>query len=383
MSTPKDLSPKFTALANSLRGRYAWQYVKTGITSQGAYMTHFELERNGIAIRATPLTGSKGALMGVNFLIAVRTNPIAARTCLRRETALDRFGKRFGINREFHLGDAAFDHAVYIDSDAQDTALARFFDTQGVRLSVLRILGTLPVELHLHPDPLHSVQGTPSIRVKVDLQQFTQTQAVETVLAAATELALECDRMSSAAVGPYGRGGPNATHEDAPLTFRKGRSIVAAALVLVPPFIALVAPNGRSFGGTLILLGLGLGVVLWSCLAVLFARMFRGRSSSLQTVLLLCFFSLGIFPFSVTALEQINVLFDSGPLTTRDAQAHLVRPSKGSPYIVVRATWLSGEPTVHYNETPWACSSSVDVPVKVDTRAGALGVPWIVSLRSP
>lgn len=383
MGTPKDLWPRFTELANSVRGRYAWQYVKSGIASQSAFVGHFDVERNGVPIRATPLTGSKGTLLGANFLVRVRKNPVTARTTLRRETGIDRLGKRFGINREFHLGDANFDHAVYIDSDAQDATLAHLFETLGIRASILRILGAAPVEISLHPDPLHAFEGAACLRISVDLKDFSSPPMLELVLAASAELALECDRTTGPALGPYGRGSPMAMSEGAPLPIRKGRSLVAAALLLPPPMIALVAPDGRSFGWTLTLCGLGLGFVLWSCLVVLFARMFRGRSSSLRTSMALWLCALGVVPFGVTLLEQANALLDDGPVTTRDAFGHMVRPSKGPTYVVVRATWISGEPTGRYNTYITGLSLDQDVPLQVATRSGALGVPWIVSVGRP
>src|SRR5579884_2188817 len=44
---------------------------------------------------------------------------------LRRETAIDRFGKRLGLNRELEVGDPVFDAAVYIETDSPEGDVKR------------------------------------------------------------------------------------------------------------------------------------------------------------------------------------------------------------------------------------------------------------------
>ena len=186
--------------------------------------------------------------------------------------------------------------------------------------------------------------------------------------------------MPALEAGPYGRGGPGATQDDAPLATRKIRSYVAALMMLAPPAFLVLAPRARSFGAEATLYGVALGLFLWCVYGITYARMFRGRSTSLSTVMVLAGFSLGVVPASATALEQVNERFDDGPLETHEAKAQLKRPSKGPSYILVRGTWLPGAPTARYPDVSLVHTTNVEVPVHVVVKPGALGVPWIVSV---
>src|SRR5207253_2532663 len=63
----------------------------------------------------------------------------------RRERGLDRFGKTVGLNRELQTGNAEFDAAVYIESDASAEAVKPFLDQPQLRAAVLEGVKTLGV----------------------------------------------------------------------------------------------------------------------------------------------------------------------------------------------------------------------------------------------
>ena len=62
------------------------------------------------------------------------------RACLRRENRVDRFGKATRLNRELQLGDARFDSAVYVESDAPDDDLRVLFHAASARNAALELL---------------------------------------------------------------------------------------------------------------------------------------------------------------------------------------------------------------------------------------------------
>ena len=59
---------------------------------------------------------------------------------LRRETSTDRFGKRIYLNREVQIGDAAFDDAIYIETDAPDDVVRELLAAPAAREGTLRLL---------------------------------------------------------------------------------------------------------------------------------------------------------------------------------------------------------------------------------------------------
>ncbi len=59
---------------------------------------------------------------------------------IRRETSIDRLGKKLRINREVQTGDAAFDAAVYVESDAPDEDVERVLGEARVRQHALALL---------------------------------------------------------------------------------------------------------------------------------------------------------------------------------------------------------------------------------------------------
>lgn len=82
---------------------------------------------------------------------AFRTAPASAaplrsmpRMVFRRETALDRWGKRLGLNRELQAGDATFDRAVYVEHEGDAAAVAAAIDSPGVTAAVNAALASAP-----------------------------------------------------------------------------------------------------------------------------------------------------------------------------------------------------------------------------------------------
>jgi hypothetical protein len=84
-----------------------------------------------------------GAVQGGGYRDARRPVLVAPRplgVTLRKETSADRGAKREGINREVETGDAAFDAAVYVDSQSEDHVLLTLLASPEVRGSAMALL---------------------------------------------------------------------------------------------------------------------------------------------------------------------------------------------------------------------------------------------------
>lgn len=371
--------PRFTSLANRLGGRYTWQ-----ATGKHVWISMFEVEFEGSSIRVEPATGSKGALIGADFHVRIANAFFPATTMLTRESRLDRLGKRMRINREFQTGDAAFDERVYVDSPAQDGDLWRLLASQAVREAIVSMLDEeRGLGVHLQISAARegeAPQREPGIRMRLLLRDFEKTEAIRRSVRSLFDLAKAFEQEAHFEQGPYGRAAGAHAAPEPPLTTRWGRVTLALSMALVPLAYAVVGPSDRTFGSTTAIYGVAFAFVLWVLSFFFYAALFRGRSSSLTTVLGFTFLSLGFFPFGIVFAAHVNTAFDGGRETTERGSAHYQTQSKGPGYVSVRADWLRGAPTARYHERFPLTTSDGEVPVFVVVKPGAFGVPWIVTL---
>ena len=84
---------------------------------------------------------------------------------VRRETSIDRLGKKLRINREVQTGDAAFDAAAYVESDAPDADVERVLGSAEVRRRAYALLeqGFSKVVLPTGAGPLVATRDTGGI----------------------------------------------------------------------------------------------------------------------------------------------------------------------------------------------------------------------------
>ena len=124
--------PQFTALADALGRTY--QYLASG---ELKYFQHFDVVEAGVPVRVQLAVGNKGGITDIFLSARLRALVISTEVVVRQEHALDRLGKRLGIDREVQTGDAAFDAAVYIESDAADADVLRLFADARVRSTLM------------------------------------------------------------------------------------------------------------------------------------------------------------------------------------------------------------------------------------------------------
>lgn len=222
----------------------------------------------------------------------------ASPVLLRAEKRSDRFGKALGINRETQTGDAEFDHAVYVETDAPDRVVKALLGDPEVRRLVLEWhrAGWAEVRFFAGPGEWVRVQApSPS-------EAMFEAATVEQVL------------------GQLERIAPKLPTPDALPHHRKpSRGKWAIGLSVTLSFVGWVLPlasvnlwptleNGPIVASALV------GVALWLVLVPVSGLWLRGRSDSLRTLAFslgwLCF---GLPPLAVGVLTGANALLDSSP----------------------------------------------------------------------
>jgi hypothetical protein len=98
---------------------------------------------------------------------------------LRPENKRDIWGKRLRLNREVQTGDAAFDEAVYIESDATDDEVAAMLSSPRLREAVLALLSLGCSDVGLNYESQHVAAG------------WRQVERLDTFAGAVVDRALE------------------------------------------------------------------------------------------------------------------------------------------------------------------------------------------------
>jgi len=184
---------------------------------------------------------------------------------VRRETWIDRLGKRLFINREVQTGDDDFDAAVYVESDAPDAAVERVLSDPDLRRLSLALLERGFARVMIH-------EGTG----KVVCTGVTSEEGLR-----AEEVRAVCRDLAGAARAvpppPRGAGAP-APWLAGPLT-----AVISAVAAFVGFALASWA-RGQFYplsrGATVF--GLGLGLLAWVCVLPLVGALVRGRSGSFR-----------------------------------------------------------------------------------------------------
>lgn len=244
---------------------------------------------------------------------------------LREEGSADVLGKSMGINREVQLGDASFDEAFYIESDAPEADVRAVLTER-----------TLPLaRALLAKGPLVLYEGNTVARTFIDPtdEREVTPAAIEARCHALRALvdALPYDQAVAVAK-------PRRAHW-APVAL----AVVAMAIVgwnLLPDAakVARIEPS---------LVGFALGALVALVVSAIAARAVRGRADSLRVAgeiavpLVVCGTILG-----GVALPALDVRLDNSAGEVRElrvASATIIRPSKGSPSLRVRLVATHGE----------------------------------------
>jgi hypothetical protein len=359
------IAPEIATLAGSLGAAPTWSR-----TADGKYewVASFTLERGGRTFTGTRV-GSKattGVMLHQDQALAWLEDVIE----LRRETWFERLGKRLRVNRELQLGDAEFDRDVYVYSDASDDSIRRSLDAPA-RMVVREIV--------LHGGTAYVEPKRVALLVPVGL--FGARTDVEAML---TATAMLCDAVAASAQdahGPYGRGGaPAVPRKKAP---RVARGVACAAFFALIVFGLFVLSGLPPTYGAIAWVGAACGAAAWALTTVALGALFRGRSSSLGTVLLASFPFVVWLPFGVQTLRFYNAAADHAEARTYPGVARHVTHQKGPPTVGVTVLSPSGkwpEMDVPYERVEIPSSESWikdGGQVTVSVHGGALGYPWI------
>ena len=388
----KDAQPKFTDLALRLGGRFEWSAIPS---TSYRYIRSFQIDVDGVALTVVPIAGKSG-LSGVHFAATLVAPVTRASIVFRHEGFLDRLGSRMRINREFSSGDASFDNVVYVETDAPDATLRRVLESPHARASILQMLSAGAREVDIMDawlaltaaqDPT-AFAGVPSVSGGA----FASPQLVSFRVDAKRgwnleRLFLACRALSrlphllhgaGSPRDPYARGNAPAPLE-APVATRWGRG-VGAGLFATLCFVSWMAMTTsalsppRTLDWDAFTVGAGIGAFTWTLTLLGLAVLFRGRSTSLRTILVFAVLMIGQIPLLIEVAQTLNASLDDGARTQVPAIGTERRGNTGGVYCVL--TLATGE------------TISAAYPVcepgrtaKVTLGSGALGSRWVANVE--
>lgn len=278
---------------------------------------------------------------------------------LRRERALDRRGKRLGINREVQLGDARFDAAVYIVSAAPDTVIREVLARAEARAAVTAVLQGAAGELVIgggriaaRVEGVHLEDG-PALRMIVDYLVFLRE-----VVAVPRDIPVMVAR-------------PRRWDATLGAVAALWLGLLGLALLLRPPPVLTWGP---------VLAALGAGLVLTLLCCGLLVALLRGGPDSLRRTLIAAACFVPVAPIAGARLMlALNATLDGGAAVDRVHAVAAFVPGtsrvtldveglvEGTPRtrVAVPRDRIEGEPTGEPGTMVFV------------TRPGAFGWPWI------
>ena len=371
----------FITIAENLGASFTTKTVTSNWGEQ-AYISEFTLVVDGVPVVATANLG-RGGLLGVNFMVRllrpISTTPIE----FRHETRTDRVAKSIGINREFQAMVPSFDRSVYIDTREPDSTLQPMLVDPVVRTCIASIVRSTAVLAIGAPD-------SHSMSCRFSVKRARKSAVVLTALQSFVRL--------SAQLNAHGvvQGQAYRDALEVPVVLAPGKKsfnrVVVLAICVLPVIswlLCLIVPNviiggyrdiGPMFNhvGTIGALG---GALVWLVVSALAVSKMRGRSNSLNDILLVSGFSLTLI-FDGRALARwFNQAADAAPCAWTDA-TYVARSVKRSTYLDFTVSSPSGEVTID-NRDQSAIDGQQDRvgSAQVCVAPGALHSPWLVSVR--
>lgn len=379
----RDLTPEMTALAHVLRADV--RPMMAG--DEYSFTERFTVVANGKSVNVAARRGSKGAFMGVEFSVPLPAVVTRADVLLRAESSFDRFGSKLKINREFQVGDPAFDRSVYIESDAPDVTLARLLDAT-VRESVLRVVTRRKLQVIIRaPGLATNGEIDPSGHSRVEIFVPANALGDHPLMYAIPSIIEELSRSVYAAherslaggnsPTPYGRGAaPLDPSTELPLKPRTWRGILVAMLLLANWGVGILWESPPTSTPSIIVPIIACALLLYVAFATVFALLLRGRATSLRNVAIATFV-LFFSPFitASTLAKQINARFATEAPTLESGIARLRYGSKGSRWVDVV---VRDETFTLPRSAPTRMAMSSERVVYVEVGTGLLGGKFLV-----
>ncbi|MDI1477072.1 hypothetical protein [Polyangium sp. y55x31] len=287
---------------------------------------------------------------------------------IRRETSLDMLGKKLRINREVQTGDATFDAAVYVESDAPDFDVQRVLGEARVRERVLALLDAGFSAVAIHDG------GGKLLAVRDAGERFD----ADALRGACGELGAIAEALPT----------PSARPHAPPLWLAGPIAAVVSAVLAFVGFYLLSWARGAYYplGSSATIMGAALGLVAWLCTLPLVGVLVRGRSVSFRLFgACFCFLLLGMPLSGAGTAIAMNGRMDADLPACLGARV----ASKGS-----RTYKTSTSYFVHLTGLPGE-SAPVELPVQrdvftslhegqdvfVEVGQGRFGWEWLKGIR--
>ena len=282
---------------------------------------------------------------------------------LRRESALDRAGKWLRLDRSLRTGDAAFDAAVLIETDASDEDVRRTLADEAPRRAVRALLSSGVSRVVLDPEGLSAVRDD---RNREALPSGGYERTAKLLADAASGLPLFARGRAAGAARPV-------SQEALPVAL-----LFVVAMVL-PRFVAEPADPVAPGQGAV------LGLCVWLVVVAAAVTHLRGRSRALVRLGTIAF--LGLFTIPASAywvLCWANRALDTGPPTEHATHVTgtggVARAGDGK-FAVAVAPWRPGMRVVLQIPTKLVTKATEGAPLVVITRPGLIGWEWVEGWR--
>lgn len=309
---------------------------------------------------------SEGECVGVHFAVERPDTREMPRIVLRREGALDRGGKSLGINREIQLGDAGFDAAVYIETEAPDAFVRDVLAAPEARAAAHDLVRGPAGGLQLDEGRLV---------IRLDAAQLAEPRpdevhaVLDRLLALARALTVPKDIPSRAEI-----------------VRRRSVGHIAglAGLWLVAVLVAVMLRPPQVLSWSPIFAALGLGLGLWALVLVVVGLVLRGAADSMRWFVICAVVFLFAVPFAGMKLALLaNAGLDRGAETTERRAVTVVDAAETRLLLDIDGL-VPDEPTTRMT-VPKDIAPGTWSPGRrsatVVTRPGALGWPWLVEVR--
>lgn len=288
---------------------------------------------------------------------------------VRRETKLDRLGKALRINREVQTGDAAFDAAAYVESDAQDNDVARVLGAEEVRRHAYALLE----------------QGFSSITIPVGSGRIVAVRDTGGIGLEPEAVRAACQDLGAAAslipLPPTG-GRPASVWLIGPAT----AAFCAVVLFLGLSLFTWSRSEHYPLAHGATTFGVGLGLLVWVVVLPIVGALVRGRSGSFR-LFCACFCLLAAaLPLTGAGLAvALNARWDGDAPTLHQArvQAKWSRSFKGSASYFVRLDGFSETDTpivLPVDQEIYAAVAEGE-SVVVEVGPGRFGWSWLKGIR--
>ncbi|HYF49772.1 MAG TPA: hypothetical protein VEJ63_10225, partial [Planctomycetota bacterium] len=245
---------------------------------------------------------------------------------VRKESSIDRVGKRLGLNRELQTGDATFDQNAYVESDSSDEAVLKLLLCEQVRGASLLLLQCGFKHVEFGKDGVKVQMSGSNSALIFDAERFNE---------AAGALALMGDHLPR-----YEQVETNAPTLTRPILVTIG-SIVALVGLLI--FTGIASDNYPPLDWGPWTVGWACGAGAWLLWLPLCGRLVRGRSNAMRHFIIsMLLMTIALPTGGAGTVVFLNGYLDSSPQVqhqTRVVRQWTTRSKNSTNYHTEVAGW--------------------------------------------